>query len=388
MTEVTTSPVPERPRMKIEKREIGHAQGDGPGPTLIVVAGVHGNEPAGILAARRVFARLGRGGIDLAGDLWVFAGNLAALQMGVRYQKKDLNRLWQEDRVTEVKALAKPDPEDRELKELLGAIEGAMGYARGKIFLGDFHTSSAHGIPFVLFGDTLPQRRFVEAFPLPVVMGLEEQVDGVLSSYWTRRGCVTFGCEGGQHDDPGSVDNLEAVLWLAMEQAGLVEKGSTPELGRSRGVLEEKRGDLPPWLEVVSRHAITAKDEFRMEPGFRCLDHAVKGQLLARDRNGEIRAKSDGMVILPLYQGLGDDGFFWGRKVSRARLATSSVLRHMHLDKLLAALPGVTRDVGHPSRFIVDTHVASVYPLDVFHMFGYRKVREDGERLTVERQPG
>jgi succinylglutamate desuccinylase len=60
----------------------------------------------------------------------------------------------------------------------------------------------------------------------------------------------------------------------------------------------------------------------------------------------------------------------------------------MHLDKLLAALPGVTRDVGHPSRFVVDTHVARVYPLDVFHMFGYRKVREEGDRLTVERQPG
>ncbi len=40
-----------------------------------------------------------------------------------------------------------------------------------------------------------------------------------------------------------------------------------------------------------------------MEPGFRNIDRARKGQLLARDRSGEIRAPADGMVILPLYQG-------------------------------------------------------------------------------------
>lgn len=378
----------ERPRMKIDKREIGRARGDRPGPTLVIVAGVHGNEPAGILAARRVFARLERGGVDISGDLRVFAGNLAALRLGVRYQVKDLNRAWSEDRVALVKGDCTLDAEDREQLELVSAIEEAILEARGPLHMGDFHTSSAHGIPFVLFGDTLPQRAFVQAFPIPVVMGLEEQVDGVQSAYWTRRGFVTFAVEGGQHDDPGSVDNLEAVLWIAMAQAGLIGEGSIPELGKSRGVLEEKRQDIPRLLEVVSRHAITEADAFEMAPGFRCLDHARKGQLLARDRTGAIHAKTDGMVILPLYQGLGSDGFFWGRKVSQARLTASSALRHMRLDRLLHLLPGVTRDPGNASRFVVDTHVAKLYPLDVFHVFGYRRVREDGDKLTVERQPG
>ena len=68
-------------------------------------------------------------------------------------------------------------------------------------------------------------------------------------------------------------------------------------------------------MEVVSRFAITPEQGFTMVPGFRNVDYARASQLLARDNNGEIRAESDGVIILPLYQGQGSDGFFWGRAV-------------------------------------------------------------------------
>ncbi len=376
--------------INLERREIGRIIGEAPGPTLVIVAGVHGNEPAGIAAARRVLARLEHGLAQgkMRGELVVFAGNVGALRAGVRYRAKDLNRLWTDAHVESLPSWEEGDAEDREQIELMAAIEEAMGRARGRVHLGDFHTSSAQGIPFVLFGDTLPQRQFVRAFPIPIVMGLEEQVDGVLSSYWTRRGCVTFTVEGGQHQDPASVDSLEAVLWLALEEAGLLARASLPELARAAELLHGRRSGLPRVLEVVSRRAITEEDGFHMEPGFRNLDHAPAGQLLARDRNGEIRAPRDGMVILPLYQGLGSDGFFWGRAVSEARMRASELLRSLGLDRLLDFLPGVARDPSHPSRYVVDTHVARLYPLDVFHMFGYRRIRERGAELTLERQPG
>ena len=124
-----------------------------------------------------------------------------------------------------------------------------------------------------------------------------------------------------------------------------------------------------------------------MEPGFKNLDHARAEQLLARDRNGEIRAPNDGLVMLPLYQGQGDDGFFWGRAVSAARLRASEALRHLRLDRFLDLLPGVARDKSDPSRFIVDLSIARIYPLGVFHMLGYRRIRSRANELTVERQP-
>ena len=385
--------------MVVEQRELGRMVGARPGPTVITVAGIHGNEHAGVVAARRVFATLAEAGIALRGELVAFAGNLASLQQGVRYRSKDLNRIWTEPRMSHLRArhgrresdprfpADELDAEDREQLELAAAIESALSRSRGPVHLIDLHTTSAAGIPFVLFGDTLPQRQFVGIFPIPVIFGLEEAVDGVLSAYWSHRGCVTFAVEGGQHDDPATADSLEAVLWLTLAQAGSLDTAgpAAAHVQRAAAVLEGRRAGIPRVLEVVSRHAITIDDEFRMEPGFRNIDRALKGQLLARDRSGEIRAETDGLVIMPLYQGLGGDGYFWGREVSPLRLKAAAVLQRLGLSRLLGLLPGVTRDAENPARFLVDTSVARVFALEVFQLLGYRRVRKHGKELTVER---
>lgn len=373
-----------------EGREIGRVLGDAPGPTLIAVAGIHGNERAGVAATRRVLATFARRQGRVCGELVAFAGNLGAMRLGVRYRERDMNRVWTPARIKDLEARsasgAPLDAEDEEQLELLSAIRAAIARARGPVYLVDLHTTSAHGLPFILFGDTLRQRKFASAIPLPLVIGLEEQVDGVLSAYWTTHGCVTFGVEGGQHDDPGSVDNLEAVLLLGAESAGLFGTGLLTETGAAHALLERRRGDLPRVMEVVSRRAITADDRFVMEPGFANLARARAGQLLARDRSGKIRAPKDGMIILPLYQGQGADGYFWGREVSPARMRVSEALRHMKLERLLHLLPGIQRDPARPSRFVVEERATRVYRLDLFHMLGYRRVRKQAERLVIERQ--
>ncbi len=116
------------------------------------------------------------------------------------------------------------------------------------------------------------------------------------------------------------------------------------------------------------------------------LNPASQGQLLARDVRGEIRAPKNGLVILPLYQGLGNDGFFWGRAVSGVRLRTAEILRRLHVDRLLGLLPGVAKDPENPSRFIMRAS-AERYPRNMFHAFGYRRVRTREGQLTIERQP-
>ena len=78
---------------------------------------------------------------------------------------------------------------------------------------------------------------------------------------------------------------------------------------------------------------------------------------------------------------------FWGRAVSAARLRASETLRHLRLDRFLDLLPGIARDKGHPSRFLVNRSIARLYPLGVFHMLGYRRIRQVAHQLTVERQP-
>lgn len=313
---------------KIE-REIGRFAGSSDGVALVVVAGIHGNEPAGVYAARRVFARLAALRDDdadfaFAGELVVFGGNVHGLNNGVRYVDRDLNRGWTAERIKVLKArdVTTLQNEDKEQRELIDAIDGAVARASARaadVVLADLHTSSAPGVPFVLFGTTSKQREFVRAFPVPVISGIVDKVEGVLSEFICGRGTpTTFSVEGGQHDDAASVDALEAILWLSLARAHMIDSGLV-EVTRSHAVLEQMRGSLPKMVDVISRHAISPEDNFVMERGFRNVDRIGKGQLLATcDRGGargEVRAEEDGVVVLPLYQKLGNDGFFWGREV-------------------------------------------------------------------------
>jgi predicted deacylase len=356
----------------VEQREIGRRQGEAAGATVIAVAGMHGNEPAGVHASRRILEQLA--GLPLRGELVVFAGNLGGLRQGLRYLKKDLNRVWTGQGPW---AAGPREAEDGEQLELSAAIEEARGRARGPVYLIDLHTTSAAGIPFMLLGDNPAQRRFAAAFPIPVVLGLEEELDGVLSAFWTSRGLITAAIEGGQHDDPATIGSLEAVLWVALAQAGCVDPGFE-QVARAAALLDQQRQGLPRVLEVLSRRAIAPEDQFRMEPGFRNIDRARRGQLLAHDRDGEIRAESDGLVIMPLYQGLGGDGYFWGREVSPLRLRASALLQRLGLGRLLGLLPGVER--AGADRFTVRKGW-----LGLFRLLGYRRVRRSGDNLAIER---
>jgi predicted deacylase len=319
---------PERSTSQFE-RELGRARGHADGPTLIVVAGIHGNEHGGAHAARRVFERLAQDRTPLAGEVIGLAGNLASLRLRRRFATKDLNRQWTEERVSALlsREPSVDDAEDREQRALIACIDQVLGRARGPVYFVDLHTTSAAGFPFALYGDSIAQSKFASRFPLPIILGLEEEVDGVLSSYMSRRGCVSLAVEGGQHDDPRSIDHLEAVIWVGIAAAGLADRAALPRFPHARAHLHGARGAMPRVLEVLKRHAISPEDRFVMEPGFANLAQVQAGQLLARDRSGDVRAPSDGFVMLPLYQAQGDDGFFWGREVSRARLRALGMRR-------------------------------------------------------------
>jgi len=66
-----------------------------PGPMLIVLGGIHGNEPAGLLALEPLIDGLALA----AGDFVALSGNRAALAAGVRYIERDLNRGWSDEAI-------------------------------------------------------------------------------------------------------------------------------------------------------------------------------------------------------------------------------------------------------------------------------------------------
>ena len=65
-----------------------------------------------------------------------------------------------------------------------------------------------------------------------------------------------------------SVDNHEAVIWIATAATGNFRREDLPELDQSRSVLKRASGGMKV-VEVRHRHAIVPEDHFKMEPGFR-----------------------------------------------------------------------------------------------------------------------
>lgn len=370
-------------------RVIGRLSG-APGPTMIIVAGIHGNEPAGSAACHRVLRGLKEAGLPLRGELVALAGNLTAIEANARFIDRDLNRQWTPERVAALRR-ARPAPgcavEDREQWELLDTLERILQGAAGPVYLLDLHTSSAEGPPFVTVGDTLRNRRFALKLPLPIILGLEEQVDGSLLEFLNTRGTITVGVEGGQHDAPRSVDHHEAVLWLALVAARMLPEDEVHGLERHWHLLEQAGPGVPHVVEVRRRHAIRDSDKFQMLRGFTNFQPISRGQELACDRQGMICSPEDGMILLPLYQGLGDDGFFVAREVRRFWLRLSALLRLLRLDRLMAWLPGVRRHPDRADVLVVDTRIARWYPLEIFHLFGFRKLRHEGDELLVSRRP-
>ena len=297
-------------------RTLDVLRGDADGPSLVIVAGIHGNEPAGIEAAQQVLHTLRARAVPVRGELTVLCGNVRALRQQQRFMQRDLNRVWTAAGTQRVlsSSIESLEHEDLEHRELHDEITAAAARARGSLFLADCHTSSAAGVPFILYGGSEAQREFVSAFPIPVISGIVEQVDGVLSEYARGLGFTTFSVEGGQHDAVEARTALRCIIWLCLHKAGLIDE--VDEVTAARELLQAMRQDLPRTVEVISRHAITPDDAFVMELGFRNVDRIKKGQLLAHDKRGEVRAEHDGVVVLPLYQKLGSDGFFWGRELT------------------------------------------------------------------------
>ena len=67
-------------------------------------------------------------------------------------------------------------------------------------------------------------------------------------------------------------------------------------------------------------------------------------------------------------------------------MRVSRLLRNLHLHVLLPLLPGVRRDPDRPDSLRVDPRIARLLPVEVFHLFGYRKRRPEGAVLRFTRR--
>lgn len=360
------------------ERVIGRHGNAAAGPLLIVTAGIHGNEPGGVIALRRVLARMSELPHALRGELLALSGNRAALAKNVRYVDEDLNRLWSAARLRELAAAnpANDNCEQREQRELLAEIERALAVRREKVVVLDLHSTSGGGPPFSLMGDTLQNRAVAFALGVPVLLGLEENVEGTLLEYFGERGMVSVVLEGGQNQDPRTVDQHESAVWLVLVTAGLLDATQVPDYAFHRARLTHAGSGLPSVVEVLYRHELEQGEDFRMLPGLSSFQEIEKDRLLAHSGSNaerQVLAPFGGVLLMPRYQGQGLDGFFMGRSIQPMWLSISAWMRRLHLERVVGTLPGVRVVDACSSTLEVDARVARFFTNEFFHLLGYRK---------------
>lgn len=315
-----------------------------PGPRVLIMGGVHGNETAGPIAIRQILAEFAAGQRQLErGTLsFVPVANPVAWAAGRREGDRNLNRDFRP-------SLSPENAEDR-IASRLGPILASHDV------LVDLHTFSAPGVPFVFFGpadnqnELEPFAHAAEEERLAQAIGPQRLVYGWLSAYAKgvrrrKNGSIAYGVgtteymrahggyavtvECGQHLDPqapavarAAIENTLQLLALGglmtaqpgTEDAGSARSPSSAEAtGEVPGQILTSQADAPrpagadaagtpsgreliELFDVFDRHS--PEDRFARE--WRSFDRVAAGEPIALRADGQaLTAPEDGYVVFP-----------------------------------------------------------------------------------------
>lgn len=277
---------------------------------IICTAGMHGNEPAGIQALEQVLEHLQENNTKLNAYIICFKGNLAALEQKQRYIHQDLNRIWNEESLSLAKQNSQSNQEYCELVELYQEIEETNYQHYSKRIYLDLHTTSAKNGVFLITPNLKQTESILQNLKAPIILGLEQKLEGTSMKFWQEKGFLSFVFEGGQHTTQKAICNIEWLIWNVFLALGSIESETIPEEVAAYEHLNRISEKLPAILTLKYLHKIQKGDNFKMKVGFQNFDKVHKGDLLAKDIHGEIQAPEDAYLLMPLYQSEGNDGFF------------------------------------------------------------------------------
>ncbi|MFN0216629.1 MAG: succinylglutamate desuccinylase/aspartoacylase family protein [Saprospiraceae bacterium] len=324
------------------ERVVGSFEGEKPGPLIIVMAALHGNEHAGVSALEMVFyaleqERRDNPGFQFQGKLLGLIGNLQAFKTRQRYLDVDLNRVWTDDFISKIGA-SNPknlETESRELRSLFDCISAEYQSTVYKpVVMLDLHTTSAEGGVFSIPTDEEESLRLAQHLGAPAIVGLQASISGTLLGFAAQHGfspesplasilklpeensaqksmssnpiCVAF--EAGQHESPYSVTRSAIAILRCLRVLNAIPKDYLMDLEGSLSL--PFIAFAPPVVRFQYAHPIGAEDEFRMRPGYVNFQPVQQGEHLADDVHGPVLSPHNGLILMPLYQAKGTEGFF------------------------------------------------------------------------------
>ena len=362
-------------------RIIGKIQGTRKGPTVVFFAGIHGNEKAGVLALKKAFKTFNKA--DIKGTVYGILGNLKALEKHQRYIETDLNRLWTEERLRNIHQKDGLLSEEQEQKELFIILHEIIKTNTGPLYFIDFHTTSSKTLPFITINDALINRKFSKLFPVPIVLGIEEYLDGPLLSYINQLGYVSLGFESGQHEEEEAIQNSYSFIYLALVFAKVINKEKISDFSFHYKQLKTQSKKLENIFEIVYLHQIQEGEDFKMKKGFKSFQNIKKGVALATKDNKIIFSKYNAKLFMPLYQSKGKEGFFIIKPILPFFLKVSAVLRKYKVDNLLVLLPGISWENNKKKVLVVNLKIAKILAKPIFHLLGYRNKQIDKVHMKL-----
>lgn len=299
-----------------------------PGPKLIVVGAVHGNETCGPQAILRAIndCRVGRLSIRRGEVTFLPVANMKAYRQRTREGDRNLNRDLRDKTIPE-------DYEDRVGNRLCHLL-------REHDILLDIHSFRGEGEPFVFAGpldNTGPVEPFRHARAegeFAARLGTSVVIHGWLdvygrflkererlgysnkansegvgtTEYMRFSGGYGVTLECGSHDDPRAVDIGYSAIVRALAHLGIID-ASSPDV------------TAETVIRVVDVLVCEAEGD-RLEETWRTGDRVVAGQIIVRRANGEVlEAPEDGFIIFPNYAAKPGDGLCYFGVVSDRVLA-------------------------------------------------------------------
>lgn len=178
-------------------RIIGKYTSGKKGPLLFVSAGIHGNEPSGVMALQRVFKELEKTKPEIKGTLIGISGNLEALRQNKRYIDEDLNRTWTKENMQKGEANSH---EEKEMYEIVDVLKNYPESDFTKRYFMDCHTTSSDSAPYLSVQEVNDNDAWSRNFPTYIVRGFSDIITGDFDHYLSRTGLTGFVFEAGQHE--------------------------------------------------------------------------------------------------------------------------------------------------------------------------------------------
>ncbi|HMG13946.1 MAG TPA: succinylglutamate desuccinylase/aspartoacylase family protein [Saprospiraceae bacterium] len=293
----------------------------GPGkPLLLCISAIHGNEPAGVTASRKVVEMLEMEPLKnpdflFNGNYIGICGNINALNHNLRYINRDMNRMLYSELIESVKEKDKSILKNEELEvlEFIEAVNEVLNeYQPSVLYVLDLHTTSAKGGIFALPSEDPESLKLAKQLHAPVIRGFIEGIKGTTLHYFRSENtgipttAVVF--EAGQHENPHSEDRCIAAIINCMRSMGCVKDHDVEN--KHDEILQEFTKYLPAVSHLSFVYKIDPDEQFIMLPGYVNFQPLKLGETLGYNKKGAVKSPLKGRILMPLYQNKGEDGFF------------------------------------------------------------------------------